>query len=155
MSLSAYVLSTRSLETIGEWQAAVDALGFKLTFEGQADERIEDLFGHLPVVWQGHEAGFECLPGDEDAAQDFVEDEEAARLGGPWTQILEISYVGLANIAGVAIAGAVYAHATGGIFWEGEEGVRVSAEEAVAYARRIETDILAALANENAEQPSA
>ena len=132
MSLSAYVLSTRALETIGEWQAAIDAHGFKLTLGGEAEERIEALFGHLPVVWQGHEAGFECLPGGEDAAEDFVDDEEEARLGGPWTQILEISYVGLANIAGVAIAGAVYAHATGGIFWEGEEGVRIDAGEAVA-----------------------
>lgn len=155
MSLSAYVLSKRALETIGEWQAAIDALGFKLILEGDAHERIETLFGHLPAVWEGHEAGFECLPGDESAAENFLEDHDEARPGGPWTQILEISYVGLANIAGVAIAGAVYAHATGGFFWEGEEGVRINAEEAVAYARKTEADILAALASENARPPSA
>jgi hypothetical protein len=150
MSLSAYVLSPRALETVGEWQAAIDALGFKLTFEGESDERIETLAGHLPVVWEGHEAGFECYPGDGDAVEDFLEDTEEARSGGPWTQILEISYVGTATIAGVAIAGAVYAHATGGIFWEGEEGVRVNADDAVSYARKTEAEIRAALASENA-----
>lgn len=147
MSLSAYVLSTRALETVGEWQAAIDALGFKLTLEGEADERIETLGGHLPALWEGQEAGFECYPGDGEEIEDFLEDTEEARPGGPWTQILSFRYVGFANIAGVAIAGAVYAHATGGIFWEGEEGVRVNADEAVAYARKTEADIRTWLAS--------
>lgn len=134
----------------GRVAAAIDAAGFKLTLEGEADERIETLFGHLPVVWEGHEAGFECFPGYADAIEDFLEDAEDARTGAPWMQVLEISYVGVANIAGAAIAVAVYAHATGGIFWECEEGGRVNADEAVAYARKTEGEIRAALANENA-----
>lgn len=150
MSLSAFVLTARPLETIGQWQAAIDALGFKLTLEGEPHERIDALFGHLPAIWEGREAGFECMPGDEVAIEAFIEDSEELGSGGPWTQILEFSYAGTANIASVAIAGAVYAHATDGFFWEGEAGERVDAAEAVAYARRIEADIRTALASESA-----
>ncbi|KQT90575.1 hypothetical protein [Methylobacterium sp. Leaf466] len=141
MSLSAFVLSARSLETIGAWQAAIDALGFKLTLTVEADQRIDALSGHLPAVWEGHEAGFECELGDAGAVENFLDDCDEAQPRGPWSQILEIYYVGIANIAGVAIAGAVYAHATGGVFWNGEDGERVDAERAIAYARKTETDI--------------
>jgi hypothetical protein len=148
MSLSCFVLSNRPLATIGAWQAAIDAAGFKLVLDGDAQERVEDQSGHLPAIWDGVEAGFECLPCGADSAADFVEDHEEAAPGGPWTQLLEFSYMGVANIAGVTIAGAVYAHATGGIFWEGEEGLRVDADAALAYARKTEAEIRDALARD-------
>ena len=149
MSLSASILSKHPLATVGDWQAAIDAAGFKLFLDDDAQRPISDLGGHLPAAWEGREAGFECYPGDVEAA-DFAEDCEVMAVGGPWSHVLDIHYVGFANSAGVAIAGAVYAHATGGFFWEGEGGERVDADVALAYARRIEGEIREFLRQEDA-----
>lgn len=146
MSLSAHVFSRRPLETIGAWQAAFDALRFKLIRSEDPDRRIETLGGHLPALWEGLEAGFECLPYDAGEIEDFVEDCEEVAPGGPWAYGMEISYLGHANIAGVAIAGAAYADATGGLFWEGEAGERIDADAAPAYALRVEVQTRAFLA---------
>lgn len=140
MSLSCYVLCNRHLTTLGEWQAAIDALGFAVTLQGEATEPIEDLSGHLPTVWQGEEAGFECDPGGVDEAAEIIEMCDDVDLGGPWACMLAFNYVGFANIAGVTIAGAVYAKATDGVFYEAEGGERFDADAAIAFARKTEIE---------------
>lgn len=141
MSLSCFVLCNRHLTTLGEWQAAIGALGFAVKLDAEAAERIADLGGHLPTIWEGREAGFECYPGGADQAADLTETSDDVDFGGPWACILEFNYVGFANIAGVTIAAAAYAKATDGVFYEGESGELFGAEAAVAFARKTEAEI--------------
>lgn len=140
MSLSATVLGNRRLTTVGEWQAAIRAIGFDLVLDSEADRRVDDLGGHLPAHREGQEAGFECCPVGTDDAAETVEMDPDTDFGGPWTCALDFRFVGFANACGVNIAGAAYAHVTGGIFYEGEGGDLYDAQAAIAFARTTEIE---------------
>ncbi|WP_379040054.1 hypothetical protein [Methylobacterium marchantiae] len=135
---------------MGEWQAAIDALGFDLKLDGTADDLVEELLGHLPAAWREVEAGFECYVNGEEGTLDLVESNDGFDFGGPWTCSLEMSYAQEPSIAGTMMAGAAYAQATGGILWEAEGGEILTADAAVAMAHRTAIDIAHSLTGTDA-----
>ena len=120
MSIEIFVMSDRRLNSMAEWQRAIEQEGFDLRLD--ASRPFEALHGHLPA-WRGTTlAGFEC---DHWDPVDLLDDDDLADIdfGRRWTQTLAFRIGGdfLALWAALAAATASYARATGGVVFEGEE----------------------------------
>lgn len=133
MSLEAYVLSNKTLQTYVEWQRHIDALAFDLTLIGESEPPARR--GHLPAVWNGREAGFECGPGDLD---DIVTTYDDVEFGGPWTYAYAFCWSTLSGCLGAWMAATAYARATGGVVFDPQEGVIQTVEDAVRETRDTE-----------------
>jgi hypothetical protein len=139
MSIEIFVMSDRRLNSMAEWQRAIEQEGFDLRLD--ASRPFEALHGHLPA-WRGSEpAGFEC---DHWDPVDLLDDDDLADIdfGRRWTQTLAFRIGGdfLALWAALAAATA-YARATGGVVFEGEGGEVLTPDKAADMTHAIERDL--------------
>lgn len=141
MSMSCAVLSRRPLSTTDEWQRSLDELGFELRLEPGENRPVAMLRGHLPAVWKGREAGFECYPGGAEEAAEIAEQNEELGSGGPWGYAIDIVYWGYAGCAGAMMAAVAYARVVDGVLYEGEAGVVIKGENLVPFARQSVADM--------------
>ena len=133
MSMEIFVLSNKRLGSISEWQQAIDAEGFVLRLDSSCP--IEALGGYLPAHRGEEPAGFEC---DHWQLDDVTENTDID-FGGPWTEALAFRFGGDWSEAwGAYVAAAAYARATGGVIYDGEEGVVMTPDKSVAVARGFE-----------------
>jgi hypothetical protein len=145
MAMELFVLSDRELNSIAEWQAAIEAQGFALKLD---DTDFETHSGFLPAKLNGKLTGFEC---DHWAADEFMRENSDINFGHNWRFVLAFRWIGDFNeLLAVSIAAAAYATATSGVVLNDQEGILRTAVEALDEARHIERDMprLEAIARE-------
>jgi hypothetical protein len=112
MSMELWVLSDKRLNSIAEWQAAIDAEKYPLKLSKK--ESFEKLNGFLPSELRGELTGFECY---HDDAGELMRENEGTNFGHQWKYALGLRWLGSkeAEILAAWMAGTAYARATDGI----------------------------------------
>ena len=133
MSMDLYVLSNRPARSIAEWQAAIDADGFRILLDPTAV--FEDLSGFLPVRLDGAGTGFEV---DHEDAAELIEMFGESDLGRTWTCALAFHWSGDAReMVAAYSAAASYARAIGGVVLDPQEGEVMQPASALDLARQL------------------
>jgi hypothetical protein len=134
MAMELWVLSDKKLNSIAEWQSAIDAEGFALQLSDGTS--FGELNGFLPAHLRGRSTGFECNHWPASAFMHEMQEMLGTDFGHDWTYVLAFRWRGDFNELRAAwIAGAAYAQATGGIVFDDQEGKLRSAVEAREVAR--------------------
>lgn len=137
MSLEIYVLSDSQLNSLAEWQKAIDANGFALSLS--VDRPFVALGGFLPVKLKGAPTGFEC---DHWPVRDVQEAYADISFGHQWRYCIAFRWgIDLKACLGAYIAAAAYANATNGVVLDCEQGELLSGKEALRAARDIERQL--------------
>jgi hypothetical protein len=137
MSMEIYVLSDRQLNSLAEWQKAIDAVGFVLALS--SDRPFTALGGFFPVKVMSVQCGFEC---DHWQAHDVQETYADIGFSHQWRYCLAFRWGSdLKACLGAYMAAAAYASATNGIVLDCEQGSLLSAQEAVQTTRDIERQL--------------
>jgi len=135
MAMELWVLSDRQLNSIAEWQSAINGDGFPLRLSNVTS--LKDLRGFLPAQLGEKPTGFEC---SHWPAHEFLREMRTmtdADLSHDWKYVLAFRWRGDFNELRAAwIAGAAYAHATEGVVFDDQEGKLRNAHEAREVARR-------------------
>lgn len=134
MALEMYVLSSRQLRSIDEWQRAADDLQFPIKLSNEVE--FHRVRGFLPVLWKGRSTGFEC---DHWSSADIAEVIAEHRIDPNLKYVLAFRWGGDFNELVAALqAAAAYATATEGVVFDCEEGKVDSAIRTVQIARETE-----------------
>lgn len=135
MSIELDAFSNRRLNSMAEWQAAIDAEGFDIRLD---DSRaFEDLEGFLPAVMGGLNTGFEC---NHFEGQQLVDELNADGLdvGGPWTFALCFRFGGDKDECVCAnMSAAAYIKATDGVLFVDVDGEAYPPAQALEQARKL------------------
>jgi hypothetical protein len=134
MAMELWVLSDKKLNSIAEWQSAIDAEGFALQLSDGAP--FGELNGFLPADLRGQPTGFECNHWPASAFMHEIHEMLGIDFGHDWKYVLAFRWRGDFNELRAAwIAGTAYAQATGGIVFDDQEGKVRNAGEAREVAR--------------------
>jgi hypothetical protein len=134
MAMELFVLSDKQLNSMAEWQAAVDSEGYPLRFDESTP--IAALKGFLPATLRGVETGFECSHWQ---AERFMPEISRVNFGHDWKYLLAFRWGGDFNqLQSAWMAAVAYAKATGGIIFNDEEGKIHTATEARDIVQEIE-----------------
>lgn len=127
-----WVLSDKRLNSITEWQNAIDASEFPLRLSDRiAFEKID---GFLPAQLDERQTGFEC---NHWPFEHFARDFPKVDLGRQWKFVLTCRWrANFDELRAAWIAGAAYAQATNGIVFDDQEAKIRTAGEACETARR-------------------
>lgn len=135
MSMELWVLSDRQLNSIAEWQAAIDSEGYSLTLK--TDASLERLNGFLPCHLRGELTGFECYHNDAAA---FMQNNATVSVGHDWKYALGFRWLGSKQNETLAawMAGTAYARATAGLVVNDQDSQRRTAAQSAEVVRDIE-----------------
>lgn len=137
MSVELMVLSDRRLSSMSDWQRAIDTEGLHLALP--ADISIEMLSGFLPVRSNDTGTGFEC---DYFDVQEILADYPDVNFGRSWRCCLVVRWNGDGDAClAASIAAAAYAKASEGIVFDPQDGVVMSAQEALAQIPDIRREL--------------
>lgn len=125
MSMEIWVLSDRQLNSIKEWQQAIDLEGYPLQLS--ADAIFAQLRGFLPMHLHGERAGCECY---HDPADEMMREWSDVGFGHAWKYALGFRWGGnFAEMQCAWMAATAYAAATEGIVIDDQElRIRTAAE---------------------------
>jgi len=136
MSVELMVLSERRLNSMADWQHAIDAGGLRVALP--ANMLIERLEGFLPVRSNDTMTGFEC---------DYCDIREILALypnvivGRSWPYCLVFRWGGDFEACIAAyISAAAYAKASDGILFDPQDGSLMSSQEALTEIVRMRDD---------------
>jgi hypothetical protein len=117
MSMSLYVFSDKEVNSIAEWQAAINAEGYPLQLS--AEMIFERLSGFFPMHLRGELTGFECY--HEDVA-DVVQASFDIKLDHAWKFVLGFVWLGSKEneLLAAWMAATAYARVTNGVILDGE-----------------------------------
>lgn len=137
MSMEIYVISSRRLLSIQEWQQAVDKYDFPIIFDPDID--FEKVRGFLPLQLRGRLSGFEC---NHWAIEDIAETYSEIQLDPSSKHVLAFRWGGnYDELISVTQASAAYAVATGGLVFDPQEGEVLSNERSIEMAKKIEKEV--------------
>ncbi len=137
MSMEIYVLSDERLNSISEWQQAIDARRFALRLSSETPFPAQK--GFLPAQSGGNSTGFEC---DHWDAAKLMMDYCDLNFGHQWKHALAFRWgADLRACVAAYMAGAAYAGATHGVVLDCEQGKIIAAQEAAEVARDIDRQI--------------
>jgi hypothetical protein len=138
MSMELWVFSDKQLNSIPEWQKAIDAEGYPLKFTDEI--AFQELQGFLPVQLRSEKTGFECY---HDDAGELIRSNSDINFGHAWNFVLGFRWVGssLNELRAAWMAGTAYAQATDGMIFDGQEGKFRNAMEAREVVREVERDV--------------
>ena len=137
MSMEIYVLSDNQLNSLAEWQKAIDATGFALALS--AHRPFAALSGFLSVEVKGVQTGFEC---DHWQVRDVQEAYADVSSGHQWRFCIAFRWgADLRACLGAYMAAAAYAKATNGVVLDCEQGELLNAQDALRAARDIEQQL--------------
>lgn len=119
MAMELHVLSDRRLNSIAEWQQAIDAEKYPLQLGADMNPGAVD--GLLPAVMNGQQVGFECFNDRAPETMNFLGNDQFNR---PWKYALGFRWrgSGFEELKAAWMAATAYAAATGGIIFDHEEG---------------------------------
>ena len=130
MAMEMFVLSDRELNSISEWQIAIDAKSFPLKLD-QADFKTHS--GFLPARLNGELTGFEC---DHFPAAEFIDGTPNVDFGHNWMFVLAFRWIGdFKEMTAACMAAASYAAATEGVVLDDQEAKIRTVAEAMEEAR--------------------
>lgn len=144
-------LKRRSIPTLVVWAQAIQNAGFSLTLDPELN--MNESTGYRLGAYGGEEAGFEYSVEVVAGRDNRLRDEELRRIGERDVEIIFTSRSRLRDLMASSIAGAVLASITDGIFWSHEAGELLSGDEALKWAREMEVNLRAELAQEAALPP--
>jgi hypothetical protein len=134
MSMELYVFSDRQLNSIAEWQSAVRAEQFDISFD--VTRQFADMSGFLPVNIDSKRSGFEC---DHFDASQMIDElnAEGFPVHRRWKYLLAFRFGGNRyECVSAQVAAAIYMRATDGVLFDCEEGAFYGPESALDYARK-------------------
>lgn len=135
MSMEMYVLSSRRLRSMDEWQKTVDNLGFPIKFSEEVP--FEQIDGFLPLLWRAIRTGFECNHWSIDDIREVVSEND---VSPGFVHVLAFRWIGdFSELVAAVQAAAAYAVATDGMVFDCEERNMISAARAVEIARETES----------------
>jgi hypothetical protein len=137
MAMELFVLSDKQLDSVVEWQAAIDGEGYPLRLA--ENEPIASLKGFLRAQLRDTKTGFECnvWPADE-----FMREMPGVNFGHEWKYVLAFRWGGnLSQVPAVWMAATAYAKATNGVVFNEEEGKIRSATDAQTVVGDIEREM--------------
>jgi len=118
MSMEVHVFSDRRLNSIAEWQRAIDTEQFQLRLAG--DVHFADASGFLPATLEGQQTGFECYHDDAMETMRFLGVSNFTQF---WKYALGFRWgADFSTLEAVWMAATAYADATAGIIFDHEEG---------------------------------
>jgi hypothetical protein len=135
MSMQICVFSDRTLDSIAEWQQAIDAEGFRLRLSDDVPP------SEIGGIWLGqlHDelTNFEFHARD---AQEMMEGYGTEKFDRKWKYAFAFIWGGLNvnNSTAAWMAAVAYARATGGVIYDDEEGKLFSPAAALDVARDLE-----------------
>jgi hypothetical protein len=124
-----------------DWARAIRSSGFELELDSDFDP--ESFSGFLPCKYGGADAGFEYFR--EAVNRDELPDHVSVHVAERDTMINFVTHSDLAELATSTIAGAVLCSISDGVLWDTEADELVPATGALAWARKGEATIKAAL----------
>lgn len=135
MSMELWVLSDRPLNSIAEWQAAIDVEAYSLDLA--KDASFEKLNGFLPCHLRGELTGFECYHDDVAA---LMRNNAGFDFGHDWKYALCFRWLGSKQNETLAawMAGTAYARATAGIIINDQDAQLRTAAQSAEVVRDIE-----------------
>jgi len=120
-----WVLSDKQLNSVTEWQAAIDAEGYPLQLG--ADMTFEALRGFFPMQLRGERSGCECY---HDPADELIKTNSHVDFGHVWKYALGFRWGGnLKEMQSAWMAATAYAAATSGVVVDDQELKIRTAEE--------------------------
>ena len=131
MSMELYALSERRLNSIAEWQAEIDRLGWPLKIDDNAD--FSKIGGFLPATWEGQRTGFEC---DHWPIDDVAEGYPGVVINPMFRHVLAFRWGNLDECVAAVHACAAYASGAIGQIRDCEQGKVISSQEAADQARQ-------------------
>jgi len=136
MAMEIFALSDRRLNSIAEWQRAIDSEGFALQLS--AETPFAQLSGFLPVRYDNAPSGFEC---DHWEPRSVMDEDPSAAFGHAWQYALAFRFGGRpGELESAWIAATAYARATAGVVFDTEENRIFQPDEAASLVRRIESN---------------
>lgn len=136
MAMEIYALSDRRLNSIAEWQQAIDAADFPFPLRLSVDRPFTDLRGFLPVQYEGRPSGFEC---DHWNPRKIIDEYSDIKFGRSWSFALAFRFGARpGELESAWMAATAYADATRGAVFDTEEGKIFSPVEAAQLVRTIE-----------------
>ena len=135
MSMEMIVMSDRPINSIAEWQAAIDREGYPLQLA--PDIKFEYLSGFLPSHLRGELTGFECF--HEDAAS-LIRNHPDIKFDHDWKFCLAFVWLGSKwkELLAAWMAGTAYVCATDGIIFDSEQDKFVTPDEARRIVHELE-----------------
>jgi hypothetical protein len=134
MAMEIYVLSDRVLDSMIEWQRAIDAEKFPTSVRLFNGTTVALLSGLLPARYGSGNSGFEC---DHWAVQSIFDDYPAA-LDRPWRYALAFRFGSRpGELESAWMAATAYARATGGVIFDTEEARVFQPDDAAALVHHI------------------
>ena len=125
MSMEMHVLSDRRLDSMADWQDAIDAKGFPLRLATDVD--LATASGLMLARLEAKKTGFEIYHDDATHIQGFL----GADFAQPWQHALGFRWLGrFGELEAAWMAATAYAAATGGVIFDHEEGRIFTPEEA-------------------------
>lgn len=133
-----WVFSDKQLDSIAEWQDAIDAEDYPLKLDDKAP--LKSIEGFLPAHLRGELTGFECCHEDP---RKLISGNSDLNFGHDWKYVLAFRWVGskVNEQRAAWMAGVAYARATEGIIFDDQEGKFRSATEARDVVRDVELDM--------------
>ena len=137
MAMEMHVLSDRQLNSIAEWQRALNVEGYALQFS--ADVPLETVSGLVPATLRGQQTGFECY---RDDAQEMMKHYGRSHFSPRWKYALGFRWRGdLAELQAAWMAATAYARATSGVIFDPQEMRTYSVSEAANLVKQIERSL--------------
>lgn len=135
MSMELWVFSDRRLNSIAEWQVAIDAEGYPLRL--MPDAKIDRLSGFLPCHLGGELVGFECFHA---AAADVMRNNADIDFGHSWKYCLEFVWLGSKwyELLSAWMAATAFVKVTDGIIFDCEGQNVLTAEQAQKFVYDLE-----------------
>jgi hypothetical protein len=134
-----YVISPKRLDTIQEWQKAVNEFQFPIRLSEDVD--FERTSGFLPVLLNGKLSGFECDHWTIDDIKESLSFHHIA-LDPNLKHVLAFRWGGnFDELICATQASTAYALATGGLIFDPQEGEMLSNEKSLELAKNVEKEV--------------
>lgn len=129
MSMELMIFSDKQLNTVEEWQAAIDAEGFPLRLSD--DVILGRISGFFPMHLRGELTGFECYHED---SSEIIAQNPGLGIDHPWKFVLHFVWLGSKwnELLAAWMAATAYARVTDGIIIDGEDWKFYTADQARA-----------------------
>ena len=136
MAMELNIFSDRRLNSIAEWQGAINAEGFPLQLAREAD--LSTVSGFLSADLKNKRTGFECY---QDEAREMMESLGRSNFDRDWKFAFGLRWgPDFAALDSAWMAATAYAAAADGVIFDYEEAKIFTPEQARKLVRRFERE---------------
>jgi len=138
MSMEIHVLSDKKLPSASAWQNAIEAEGYDLVLDPEAE--FDLMNGFMPATLRGAPSGFEGYHDDVQEVMEAYADMPYFQSCPAWSHVLSLRWGGVFHEAlSACMAAVAYAKATGGVIYEPQAGRALTLDEARELVHEFET----------------